>query len=295
MYDVIIIGGSYSGLAAAMTMGRSIRKTLVIDSGKPCNAQTPHSHNFITQDGAAPSHISTLAKEQVLEYPTVSFKNDEVTNVEGSDGNFEVSTLSQNRYKTEKLIFATGVKDLMPAIEGFADCWGITAIHCPYCHGYEVKSKNTGIFVNDESAADFAKLILNWTGDLTIYSNGTAVFDKEEVSKLGVYVVEEEISLIQHKNGYMTQLDFKDGTSADIDALYHRTKYEQHCKIPEQLGCELTETGHIQVNDFQQTNVPGIYAVGDATTPFRAVSIANASGAKAAFILNHELITQQYQ
>ncbi|MEM7574720.1 MAG: NAD(P)/FAD-dependent oxidoreductase [Bacteroidota bacterium] len=295
MYDVIIIGGSYSGLAAAMTMGRSIRNTLVIDSGKPCNAQTPRSHNFITQDGATPSNISTLAKEQVLEYPTVSFKSDLVTYVEGSGGNFEVSTLSLRSYKTKKLIFATGVKDIMPSINGFAECWGITAIHCPYCHGYEVKSKNTGILVNDESAPEFAKLILNWTNELTIYSDGTTVFDKAEVSELNVKVMEKKISKIQNENGYMTKLEFKDGTSVDIDALYHRAKYEQHCKIPEQLGCELTETGHILVNDFQQTNIPGIYAIGDATTFFRTISVAAASGTKAAAILNHELITERYQ
>ena len=295
MYDVVIIGGSYSGLAAAMTLGRSIRKTLVIDSGKPCNAQTPYSHNFITQDGSTPTHISSIAKAQVLEYPTVSFQDSIVTSIEGKDGNFIVRTHLSKEYKAKKLIFATGVRDLMPAILGFSECWGISAIHCPYCHGYEVRSKNTGILVNDESALDFAKLILNWTNELTIYANGAAVFDTEEVSKLGVKVVTKEIGRIQHEKGYMSQLDFKDGSYISIDALYHRAKYEQHCKIPEQLGCELTETGHLKVTDFQQTTIPGIYAVGDATTFFRAVSVASASGTKAAAILNHELITAQYQ
>jgi len=163
MYDVIIIGGSYAGLAAAMTMGRSLRDTLVIDSGKPCNAQTPYSHNFITQDGETPAAISVKAKQQVLKYSTVSFEEDLVKEVSGENGNFKVSTLSEKHYKTKKLIFATGIKDLMPELKGFADCWGITAIHCPYCHGYEVKSKNTGILVNDESALDFAKLIISST------------------------------------------------------------------------------------------------------------------------------------
>jgi len=92
----------------------------------------------------------------------------------------------------------------------------------------------------------------------------------------------------------MTNLHFQDSSNVKIDALYHRAAYKQHCAIPKELGCEMTETGHIKVTDFQQTNIPGIYAVGDATSPMRAVSLANASGSKAGFILNHELIMENY-
>lgn len=295
MYDTIIIGGSYSGLSAGMTLGRSIRKTLIIDSGRPCNAQTPQSHNFITQDGRAPKSIASEAKAQVMKYPTVEYLEDLVTKVSGADGNFSVMTESGSEHKTRKLIFATGIRDIMPEINGFNECWGITAIHCPYCHGYEVKSKNTGILVNDESAIEFARLLSNWTDTLTIYSNGDALFDKLQLKLLGVSVVEKKIERIEHQNGHMTNLIFEDGSNRSIDALYHRAKYEQHCKIPEQLGCEMTDSGHIQVNDFQQTSLPGIYAIGDATTVFRAVSVASASGTKAGALLNHELITEKYQ
>ncbi|MDN3595569.1 NAD(P)/FAD-dependent oxidoreductase [Zunongwangia endophytica] len=294
MYDVIIIGGSYAGLAAAMTMGRSIRKTLVIDSGKPCNAQTPYSHNFITQDGEKPGAIASKAKQQVLAYPSVNFKEDLVNEVSGHDGNFKVSTRSNEHYQAKKIIFATGVKDIMPEIEGFQACWGIAAIHCPYCHGYEVRDKKTGILINDENALNFAKLILNWTDDLTIYSNGKARFNSEEIKNLGVHINEKAIQHIEHNKGYMSHLQFQDGSKSKLDALYHRTAYEQHCKIPEQLGCEITETGHIKVNEFQQTSIEGIYAVGDSSSPLRSVTLANASGAKAAFTLNHELIMANY-
>ncbi len=294
MYDVIIIGGSYAGLAAAMTMGRSIRKTLVIDSGKPCNAQTPHSHNFITQDGETPAMIAFKARQQISAYPTVNFKEDWVNEVSGHNGNFRVSILSNEHYKARKIIFATGVKDIMPEIEGFRACWGITAIHCPYCHGYEVRFKKTGILINDESVLDFAKLILNWTDNLTIYSNGKAKFNTEELKSLGVLVNEKTIQHIEHNQGYMSHLRFQDGSQSKLDVLYHRAAYEQHCKIPEKLGCELTATGHIKVNEFQQTTVKGIYVVGDASSPMRAVALANASGTKAAFVLNHELIMESY-
>ncbi|MGD1841555.1 MAG: NAD(P)/FAD-dependent oxidoreductase [Thermonemataceae bacterium] len=293
-YDVIIIGGSYSGLAAAMTLGRAIRKTLVIDSGKPCNKQTPYAHNFITQDGVAPHKIAQEAKKQVLAYPTVSFIEDMATDVTGTDGDFTVTTQANQRYEAKKIIFATGVRDIMPEIPGFAESWGITAIHCPYCHGYEERSKNTGILVNDESALDFAKLILNWTDKLTIYTNGAAQFNVAPVNKVGVEVIEKEIQMIANEKGKITHLQFKDNSVAELEALYHRAKYEQHCKIPEKIGCQLTESGYIEVNDFQQTNVMGVYAIGDATTAFRAVSVASASGTKAAAILNHELIAASW-
>ncbi|MEM1324412.1 MAG: NAD(P)/FAD-dependent oxidoreductase [Bacteroidota bacterium] len=119
---VVIVGGSYLGLAAAMTLGRSIRKTLVIDSGKPCNAQTPHAHNFITQNGEPPHIIAARAREQVMKYRTVEFLESLVTDVEGESGNFKVKTRSKETFNAKKIIFATGIKDIMPDLPGFVDC-----------------------------------------------------------------------------------------------------------------------------------------------------------------------------
>lgn len=292
-YEVIIIGGSYAGLSAAMTLGRSIRKTLVIDSGRPCNRYTPHAHNFITQDGAVPSKIAALAAEQVRNYSTVSFVEDQATNVSGEDGNFQVTTLAKKEYRAAKIIFATGIKDILPNIPGFEASWGKTVIHCPYCHGYEVKGKKTGIWINDESALDFAQLILNWTDDLTVFTNGAPTFEVAALTSLGVEVVSKPIASIQHQQGKIDYLTFEDKSTHPLTALYHRAKYEQHCKIPEKLGCDHTESGHIAVNDLGQTSVAGVYAVGDATTFFRSISIAVAAGTKAGAILNHELINAE--
>lgn len=291
-FEVIVIGGSYAGLSASMTFGRSLRKTLIIDSGKPCNRQTPHSHNFITQDGRKPTDIANDALQQVLAYDTVRLKNDTVINIHGQDGEFIVSSQSGETFKARKLLFATGVKDIMPSIPGFAESWGITAIHCPYCHGYEVRGKNTGILVNNESADEFAKLIKHWTPNLRTFTNGDAKFDKDILKQLDVEVIEKPIAKISHFDGYISSLQFEDGSSQEIDALYHRPAFVQHCTIPEKLGCELTDTGHLKVSEFQQTNVPGVYAVGDCTTFFRSVANAVAQGNIGAAMLNHELISQ---
>src|SRR5687767_8830866 len=154
-FDVIIIGGSYAGLSAAMALGRALRNVLIIDSGKPCNRQTPHSHNFITQDGNSPKQIASVAKEQVAKYNTVEFLDGLATTATKTEKGFEVSTQSGQQFFTKKIILATGLKDNMPAIPGFAECWGITVIHCPYCHGYEVRNVKTGVLGNGDFGVEY--------------------------------------------------------------------------------------------------------------------------------------------
>ena len=144
-FDVIIIGGSYAGLSAALSLGRSGRSVLIIDSGEPCNSKTPHSHNFLTHDGSRPVMINRIAREQVVCYPTVYFMEGLATDVKESDIGFEVFTKKKQVFKTRKVLFATGVKDTIPITPGFEDCWGISILHCPYCHGYEVKNKRLGV------------------------------------------------------------------------------------------------------------------------------------------------------
>ncbi|MGB0525083.1 MAG: NAD(P)/FAD-dependent oxidoreductase [Flammeovirgaceae bacterium] len=290
-YEVVIIGGSYAGLSTAMALGRALRDVLIIDSGKPCNQQTPHSHNFLTQDGKTPAEISHIGRKQTLKYPTVAFWEDTVIQISGRNNDFTIQTAKRLTVQTKKVVFATGIKDLMPPIKGFADCWGITAIHCPYCHGYEVKAEKTGILVNNESAYKLVPLLLNWTAQLTIFTNGEPQFD---IEKVPVQVIDKQIDELVHHQGYIKALQFTDGTTFPLTALYHHAAFEQHCKIPEDMGCQLTEEGYILVNDFQQTNMAGVYAVGDCTSFYRAVSLAVAAGTKAGAAVNHELIEEHY-
>ncbi|MES1223024.1 MAG: NAD(P)/FAD-dependent oxidoreductase, partial [Bacteroidota bacterium] len=160
-FDVIIIGGRYSGLAAAMALGRALRKVLVIDSGKPSNRQTPYSHNFITQDGKPPQEIAAIAKQQVAKYDTVEFLNGLATTGVKTENGVEIRTGADEIFTAKKLVFATGIKDIMQDIPGYAECWGISVLHCPYCHGYEVKDQPTGILGNGEYGFEFSALISN--------------------------------------------------------------------------------------------------------------------------------------
>ncbi|KFF00424.1 pyridine nucleotide-disulfide oxidoreductase [Chryseobacterium formosense] len=293
-YEVIIIGGSYSGLSAAMALGRSLRKTLVIDSGKPCNEQTPHSHNFLTQDGKTPKEIAFLAKKQVKEYETVSFFHGKAINAKITENGFEIYTENGETFSSKKIIIATGITDEIPNVKGFAECWGISLIHCPYCHGYEYKGRKTGIIANGDKAVHIASLVKNLTEDVTIITRGEASFtdeQKEKLAKNNIQIIESEISELKHQNGMIESVIFSDGKDVNFEAVYAALPFHQHSEIPEQLGCEFTDFGHIKTDQFQKTNIPGVFVCGDNSSMMRSVSSAVMTGNVAGAMVNMELVT----
>lgn len=294
-FEAVIVGGSYAGLAAGMALGRAMRHVLIIDGGKPCNAQTPHSHNFLTHDGHTPAHIAALGQEQVLAYPTIQWLTDEVSNVTGTNLDFQIETASGKKVSAKKVLFATGIKDQLPEIEGISECWGISAIHCPYCHGYEYRNMPTGLLINGEMAFEKARLIHHWTKQLTLFTNGESTISNthaDQLSARGIAVVETPIQRIVHTGGLLSHVTLSDGTAVPLKALYVSAPFVQHCPIPEKLGCERLPSGHLNVDAFQKTNVPGIFAAGDNAAMFRSVAAAVAAGTGAGAFINHELITE---
>ena len=296
-FEVIIIGGSYSGLSAALSLGRSLRKVLIIDSGKPCNEQTPHSHNFLTNDGETPRSIAVKAKEEVSKYETVHFHSGLAVRGEKTDSGFEITTESGEVFTAKKLVFATGVRDIMPEIEGISECWGISVIHCPYCHGYEVRGEKTGLLANGEMAYEFSKMVYHLAKDLTIFTNGKSTMSDEQTEQLknkGIQIIEREIVSLTHTQGQIEAVVFKDGTSVNLKALYAKLPFEQHADIPGKMGCDFSPSGHIQVDVLQKTSIPGVFACGDNTTQMRSVSNAVAAGTFAGAMVNKELIDEAF-
>ncbi|MDF0717481.1 NAD(P)/FAD-dependent oxidoreductase [Muricauda sp. 334s03] len=291
-YDVIIIGGSYAGLSAALALGRSLRRTLVIDGGKPCNKQTPHSHNFLTQDGKPPNEIAALAKKQVARYGSVEFIDGFASKITASDYGFSVNVGSGDEFEGHKIILATGVKDLMPEIPGFKECWGISVIHCPYCHGYEYRSEKVGLMAPPEKAFHLASLLLNLGNDITILQEEPSSFTKEELKSLHKYnvkILNHKVVSIEHKDGYLEQVQLDNGELLSFTAIYAGIPFEQDSNISIDLGCELTEQGYIQTDHFQKTSVQGVFACGDNCIPMRSVAQAVASGNIAGAMANMEL------
>lgn len=296
-FEVIIIGGSYAGLSAAMALGRSLRNVLIIDSGLPCNRQTPFSHNFLTQDGKTPQEISMLARQQVEKYDTITFHEGRASGGKKTETGFEITTDAREKFTSKKLIFATGIKDMMPDIKGFAECWGISIIHCPYCHGYEFRMQRTGIIANGTKAFHFTSLINNLTDKITILTTGKADFNREQLDKLNehnIKIIEAEIAEIEHKNGHIQNVVFNDGTKMPFDAVYAGLPFLQHSDIPVSLGCELTENGYLKIDDTQKTTVQGVYACGDNSNRMRSVANAVYSGNLTGAIVNGELANEQF-
>ena len=297
VYDVIIIGGSYAGLSAAMTLGRSMREVLVIDGGKPCNRFTPHSHNFLTQDGEMPADISAKALEQVKQYDTVSFHQGLALSAHEESNGFSVEVEGGLNFFGKRLILSMGIKDLLPNLSGFKECWGKSVIHCPYCHGYEFRGQKTGIWAGLDHAYHLAMLVNNLTTELSIFVQGEGNFDEGQMEKLekhGIQVIESELESISHNGGQITAVETANGVRIALDALYASVPFMLNSDIPKTLGCAITETGHIEVDTMQITNIPGVYACGDCTTPMRSVAKAVAGGNFAGAVANMELTAAEF-
>lgn len=295
--DVIIIGGSYAGLSAAMALGRSLRRVLITDSGLPCNRQTPHSHNFITQDGEKPGVIGEKAKSQVLKYNSVKFLNDVAVSAKRNEWGFALTTQKGVVVEAKKLVFATGIKDTMPNIKGFAECWGISVVHCPYCHGYEFRNKSTGIIADGARGFHLASMVNNLTKNLTLLMNSKADFTEEQLVKLKkneVEIIETTVTEIKHKNGFVSNVLFSDGTQRPFDALYAALPFTQHSDIPASLGCELTEIGYIKVSPFQETTISGVFACGDNSSMMRSVANAVYAGNLTGAVVNGRLVEENF-
>jgi len=297
IFDVIIIGGSYAGLSAAMSLGRSARRTIVIDNGTPCNRQTPHSHNFLTQDGKTPAEIAAAARKQVEAYPTVKFLNDLAVKGRRTAAGFGISTASGRILEGKKLVLATGIEDIIPDIKGFQECWGISVIHCPYCHGYEFRGQKTAIMTSGARAMHLASLVRNLTRDLTILTSDAPGFSSEDLEKLtrnGVRVIPDQVTEILHHNGHLRQLVFADGARVAFDAVYAGLSFRYHTDIHASLGCALNEQGYIQVDSMHRTTAPGVFACGDSTSPLRSVANAVATGNFTGAVVNSELAQEEF-
>ena len=288
-FDVAIIGGSIAGLSAALTLGRSLRRVVVIDSETPCNRTSPFSHNFITHDGNTPAEIVRQARAQIAAYENVMFLKDLVVDAKPAGNFFDVVTQSGSVIRAARLLLCTGLTDQLPEIPGFKECWGVSVLHCPYCHGYEVKGKRTAVLANGQAAFHVTMLIRNWTEDIVLLTNGRSELlpeEKEILDGLGVAVIETEVSSVAHQDGMISSIRFADDSVVETVAMYASIPFAQQSNLAEILGCKMTPKGHIEVDALGRTTVLGVYAAGDNTAEHRAISVASASGTVAGFTIN---------
>lgn len=296
-YDVVIIGGGPAGLSAALLLARARRRVLVCDSGSPRNAPAAASHNFFTRDGTPPLQLLQLGREQLQPYATVEFEAIAVTEARHNEKQFEIILADERRVSTRKILLATGLIDDLPAIPGIRELWGKSIAQCPYCHGWEVRDMPLAIIGNDPQLFEYARLIKGWTHDLVICTNGPSTLTESQHKALianNIPIREDEIASLEGSNGQLEAILFANGERLSRHTIFMHVPQHQRSPLPQQLGCALTERGLIQVDAMGNTEVPGVYAVGDAAQPMQSIIAAAASGTIAASRINHELAIEDF-
>ena len=275
MHDVIIVGGSYAGLAAAMQLGRARRDAVVIDGGKRRNETVAHAHGLLGFDGEAPAAIAARAREQVRAYSTVKFVDGDVAEARREGDGFVVQTKDAT-FSSRKLILATGVRDVLPEIPGLRERWGRTAFSCPYCDGYERNVGKLGVIASAEIAPHYATIVSQWGSETTLFAD----VDPPR----GVRVERDPIAEVRDAPAGI-EVVTRSGKRYELAGLFVGTHVRLPGDFAKTLGLELDTfpNGSFYKTDprTKETSVPGVYAAGDATSPQHALSFAIADGARA--------------
>lgn len=297
--EVAIVGGGAAGLSAALTLGRSRRRTVLFDAGAPRNAPSPAAHNVFTRDGSPPAELLRIAREQLGPYKAVEIRERHVADARRlGDGGFELIDDRGGRLTAGQLILATGVVDELPEIPGLRALWGTGVFHCPYCHGWEVRGEAFVLIAQGEKAFHFAQLLRGWAGSLVVCPVHAGVLNAEQretLIGLGIEVTDEPVvELVPGEGGRVVDVVLAGGRRLGPAAVFVSAPVRQRSPLPERLGCTIIGEGMlaglVQVDERCFSGVPGVYVVGDAARGPGQVIKAAYEGATAGAAINNELL-----
>lgn len=281
MFDVIVIGGSYAGLSAALQLARARRNVLVIDGGKRRNRFAATSHGFLGQDGRAPGDIVADARAQLMAYPTVHWIDGMASTAEAIGPVFAVETEDGESLEARRIVLATGVADELPDIPGLAERWGKSVFHCPYCHGYELGDGPIGVLAVSAMSMHHASMLPDW-GKTTLFVNGAFDLDDDRLEELRRRAVTIEREPVVRISGERADVELRDGRVVAVAGLFTLTRTRPAGSLAEQLGCDFDEGPlglFIRTDGTKETTVPGVFAVGDAARGAGNVALAVGDGA----------------
>lgn len=283
LHDVIVIGGGFAGLAAAMPLARARRRVLLIDAGQPRNRFAAHSHGFLGQDGVAPADIQARGMAELSAYPTFTLLRGNVVGAAGTLDTFTVTLADGSTLKGRRLILATGVRDELPRIPGMKERWGVGALHCPYCHGYEVAGQPLGV-LGTQAGSDMKALLVSDWGPVTLFTQDAFLPRAEMMVRLterGITVERVPITEMLGEAPSLSAVKLADGRVRPLAALFVGPRTQMASSLALQLGCAMEE-GHsgpyLRINEGKETSVPGIFAAGDATMQMHSATLSVASG-----------------
>lgn len=289
-YDVIAIGGSYAGMAAALQLVRARRSVLVIDAGERRNRFASLSHGFLGQDGVNAGEIAANARRQLEAYPTLSWLDGRVDDVSGHVDGFTVTAANGESHRGRRILLAIGVADQLPPVTGLAERWGKAVFHCPYCHGYELGQGRIGVIATGPMSLHQAQFLTEW-GDVTLLVNDALSLDldaRSDLQRRGVTIEEAPIDRLEgHADVRMI-----DGRVLPFAGLFTAARCIPSHALAEAAGCALEETPmglQVRIDAENKTSVPGIFACGDVARAPHSVSLAVGNGAMAGVQIHRSL------
>lgn len=301
-YDVVVIGAGWAGMNAALVLGRARRNVLVLDGGPPRNSPAESVHGFTTRDGAAIAPLMVTARQELGRYDTVHVAEAEATVVSGERDAFTVSTRGGADVQARRVLLATGITDVLPDVPGVDELWGTSVLHCPYCHGWEVRDEPIAVLGAGDETAYFAADLTRWSADNVLCRHGENQWSDDALGLAAqgqVRVEESPVAAVSAADGEDgtngVELRFADGRTLWRRAVFVGSGYRQTSDLSEKLGCEILDDGTVAVDDIGQTTVPGVYAAGDMARrrglpgPVGQVVVAAAAGATAGIAMDAEV------
>jgi thioredoxin reductase len=295
LFDVVIVGGGPAGLSAALLLGRSRRRIMLCDSGRPRNIRSHAMHGYLSRDGIVPADFLRMGRAELAPYG-VRMCHGEVVQARCLEGGeFETTMADGTLYRSRKLLLATGVVDKVPQIEGFDALYGTSVFHCPYCDGWEVRDRALAVYGRKRGGVELSRALKVWSQDVFLCTDGGRVSpsDRQRLELEGIGIREEPVErLLCNISGGLEAIVFKKGEPLQREALFFTTGQRGHSDLAGLLGCAVNPNGTVSTGRKQETTVPGLYVVGDISRDMQLVIVAAAEGAKAGIAINMALMKE---
>ncbi|MFI8002679.1 NAD(P)/FAD-dependent oxidoreductase [Streptomyces sp. NPDC086010] len=301
-YDVVVVGGGAAGLSGALALARARRSVLVIDSGGPRNAPAFHVHNYLGREGTPPSELLAIGRAEAAEYGAGIVRGEVVSAERLPGGGFRVVRADGEAVEARRLLVTTGIVDELPPVEGLAERWGDEVLHCPYCHGWEVRDRPVGVLALSPMAVHQALLWRQWTDDVVLFRHERPDFTDEEYEQLaarGVAVVEGAVAGLEVTDGRLTGVRLAGGAVIPREAVVVQPRFTARSAVLESLGLVPTDMlmgdhvvgSYVAADPSGATDVPGVWVAGNVANLMEQVVGAAAAGLKAASMINMDLVT----
>jgi thioredoxin reductase len=293
-HDVVVVGGGAAGLSGALVLGRARRRVAVVDAGSPRNAPAAHMQGFLSRDGMPPADFVAAGRAEVTAYG-VELIEDQVV---GVDTGFAVRLANGQTLEARRLLIATGVRDELPDIAGARERWGRDLLHCPYCHGWEVRDQPIGVLGTRPDAVQHALLVRQWSDDVVffVHTMDLGPDERRRLEARGVQVVEGPVARLVVEADRLTGVELVDGRVIARVAVFIRPVNVPHADgLLSGLGCDVDQDGFLVVGASGQTSVVGVWAAGNVVDPRLQVIASAGAGSAAAIALNADLVLEDVQ